>query len=480
MKALQVWIRVVMLGLVVSWVPVAEASPYWGSTEAEAWQAGRTTAQETHPWADLPHAVGDARDDLAMFGLAAEFLSIWQVDIPGDPEFGGMREGEHLPDIIQTDNTSESIWVWTRYYELTGDNQYHQNVLDAWTYCMNYPAYLEEGGSTEYNGYYRMYNCGWAVRAAQKYLDIYGDDTYQAYADSCASYLRYHTLSRPGSGFYRYVNPPVLSWAMGNLYYVGMRQNNAEWRAEAVRQAEEKIKVWIEDEPALLANETWAMSGGATMWGLLESYFCAHPAEIDTWVPLYKDYMDVFSSAGDFQNAWNGWYALGHWATGVALEDAYHIGVHSDLTDYLIAQDGDLDGGIPARPEDTDDMDQTWVTNYLVYMGLDERLPPAADVPVAGPAIETRIALLAGPNPAHGRADVRFQLARPQQVWLEVFDAAGRKVTDLAAGQLPAGRHQVSWQGEDSAGRRVPAGVYALRLHTAEGASAMRSFVWVR
>jgi len=30
------------------------------------------------------------------------------VDIPGS-DFGGMREGEHLPDIIQTDNTSESI-----------------------------------------------------------------------------------------------------------------------------------------------------------------------------------------------------------------------------------------------------------------------------------------------------------------------------------------------------------------------------------
>ncbi|MCK4304322.1 MAG: hypothetical protein KAY24_08805, partial [Candidatus Eisenbacteria sp.] len=365
----------------------ARATPYWGPAEIE----GKRMVQQEQivPWpSSIRHDFFESRSPLEgkigyleMFGRIAEFLSIWQVHDPGDPAFGGMREGEHLPDIIQTDNTSESIWVWSRYRELTGDDQYHQNILDAFTYSMNYPAYLEEGTSSPVSGYYRMYNCGWATRAELKYRQVYGDDTYKDYGDSCASYIRYHTLDRPSYWFYRYVNPPVLSWALGNLYFAGIHGANVEWMEEAVRQARERVKVWVEEEPELLGNETWAMSGGATMWGLLSSFFSAHPESADAWVPLYKDWMDVFSDPGEFQNAWNGWYALGHWATGTALDDPYHLDLHIMLADTLIAEDGDGDGGIPARPEDSDDMDQTWVSNYLAFMGLHPLLAPAAALP---------------------------------------------------------------------------------------------------
>jgi len=196
-----------------------------------------------------------------------------------------------------------------------------------------------------------MYNCGWAVTAELKFRQVYGDYTYQAYGDSCGSYIRYNELQRPASGFNRYVNPPVYSWALGNLYNAGIHTANLAWIDAAVTKAGAAVKAWVEEEPTLLSNETWAMSGGATMWGLLNSYFRRYDAQIPAWLQTYKDYMDVFATPGDFTNAWNGWYALGHRAVGEALQDAYHLGVHVVLTDTLIAEDGDGDGGILAQPE---------------------------------------------------------------------------------------------------------------------------------
>jgi flagellar hook assembly protein FlgD len=54
-----------------------------------------------------------------------------------------------------------------------------------------------------------------------------------------------------------------------------------------------------------------------------------------------------------------------------------------------------------------------------------------------------------------------------------VLDVGGRRVWSRA---LPgtAGRHRVAWDGRDSGGARVPAGVYFARL---TGSSGARRFV---
>ncbi|MBD3237924.1 MAG: hypothetical protein GF330_14590 [Candidatus Eisenbacteria bacterium] len=471
-----------ILCCVIALGSLASATPYWGPEEVAARSRAREAGEAPPVWKAPSRPAASAgpltRDEyFDMFEREAAFLDVWQNHVPGDPEFGGMREGEHLPDIIQTDNTSESIWVWSRYYELTGDNRYYQNIQDAFTYCMNFPAYNEEGGDSETYGYYRMYNCGWAVRAVQKYYDVYGDDTYMAYADSCASYLRHHTLIRPGPGFYGYVNPPVLSWAMGNLYWYGVRQDNAEWRAEAVRQAGEYVKAWVEEEPYLLEDEEWAMSGGATMWGLLASYFVVHPDERDDWLAIYKDDLATWATPGEHQNAWNGWYALGHWTVAEVLDDPYHYTQHQTLTDFLIAEDADLDGGIPTRPEDTDEMDQTWVANYLAYMGCDPFLAPAADAPpiASAPSLQ----LSAGPHPAVGDVRLRFALAQPGEVTLAIHDSNGRQVRALAGGWHAAGPHEVVWHGRDDHGRPTTSGAYYAVLG-ATGDRVSRPVIWLR
>jgi len=59
-------------------------------------------------------------------------------------------------------------------------------------------------------------------------------------------------------------------------------------------------------------------------------------------------------------------------------------------------------------------------------------------------------------------------------VRLAVFDAAGRLVRVLENGERPAGDYSVVWDGRDSWGSRVDAGVYYCRLTAGEYSSASK------
>jgi flagellar hook assembly protein FlgD len=73
--------------------------------------------------------------------------------------------------------------------------------------------------------------------------------------------------------------------------------------------------------------------------------------------------------------------------------------------------------------------------------------------------------LLGGsPNPFNPRTQIHFELAENETVDLAVFDARGCRVSSLARGTWPAGRHSVSWDGRDERGRALASGVYFVRL----------------
>jgi hypothetical protein len=78
-------------------------------------------------------------------------------------------------------------------------------------------------------------------------------------------------------------------------------------------------------------------------------------------------------------------------------------------------------------------------------------------------------------NPTHGRLQVRFGLPRPAVATVAVFDVAGRKVAELLDENRDAGWHDLSWDGRGEDGRRVPQGVYLLRLESGGEVSVQRS-----
>lgn len=71
------------------------------------------------------------------------------------------------------------------------------------------------------------------------------------------------------------------------------------------------------------------------------------------------------------------------------------------------------------------------------------------------------------PNPFNPTTTIRYDTARPGHVSVRIYDVNGALVTVLEDGQLPAGRHQVTWNGRNGRGHEVSSGVYFCRLSTA-------------
>lgn len=94
------------------------------------------------------------------------------------------------------------------------------------------------------------------------------------------------------------------------------------------------------------------------------------------------------------------------------------------------------------------------------------RIQPAPTTGVDdGPAGIGRLRAL--PNPFRSRTTIEFTLESPAPVELTIFDSTGRRVRHLAAREYAAGTHDLTWNGRSDAGARLPAGIYFVRLGTA-------------
>jgi hypothetical protein len=71
------------------------------------------------------------------------------------------------------------------------------------------------------------------------------------------------------------------------------------------------------------------------------------------------------------------------------------------------------------------------------------------------------------PNPLSAGCTIGFDLPRPADAELAIFDLGGRQVATLASGPQEPGRHQLRWDATDASGARVGAGIYFVRFHTA-------------
>lgn len=70
------------------------------------------------------------------------------------------------------------------------------------------------------------------------------------------------------------------------------------------------------------------------------------------------------------------------------------------------------------------------------------------------------------PNPFTSRMQVRFSLPATQPVQVAVYDLRGHRVRVLLDGTLPAGGHELGWDGRDAQGGTLASGTYFLRLQS--------------
>lgn len=83
------------------------------------------------------------------------------------------------------------------------------------------------------------------------------------------------------------------------------------------------------------------------------------------------------------------------------------------------------------------------------------------------------------PNPFNPETQIGFSLARGARTVLRIYDVAGRLVATLLDRDLPAGRHEVTWRGNDSRDRPVATGVYFYQVRSG-GEVLTRSMVLLK
>ncbi len=112
----------------------------------------------------------------------------------------------------------------------------------------------------------------------------------------------------------------------------------------------------------------------------------------------------------------------------------------------------------------------SWESGLQVGSKQCERSPGSSEGAESVPALD----LAVSPSPASGRASLQLTLPVRCTVRAAVYDIMGRKVRTLHDGELPAGRHDLRWNGRDEMERKVAPGVYLTRLATAEGTRTAR------
>ncbi|MFZ1948224.1 MAG: M20/M25/M40 family metallo-hydrolase [bacterium] len=86
-------------------------------------------------------------------------------------------------------------------------------------------------------------------------------------------------------------------------------------------------------------------------------------------------------------------------------------------------------------------------------------------------------AVSASPNPLVAGTRIAFALSSQSEITARVYDVRGREVRTLFSGSLPAGAHQVVWQGDAANGAPVSPGVYFATVATEAGERSTKIMV---
>lgn len=79
------------------------------------------------------------------------------------------------------------------------------------------------------------------------------------------------------------------------------------------------------------------------------------------------------------------------------------------------------------------------------------------------------------PNPFNPSTKIEYALPEASITRLIVFDVLGREVARLVDGIVEAGRHSITWNATDGAGRILSSGIYLYRM-SATSVSTHKAF----
>lgn len=174
-----------------------------------------------------------------------------------------------------------------------------------------------------------------------------------------------------------------------------------------------------------------------------------------------------------------------HWGTGsTGVTYSADIDTASQLA-ARVAADLPLAGGLTAGPAalglalrfSFGSIPAAAAETVTVVTSLQSSPPTGVEEEETPPAPPR--ALSVGPVPFESDLRLVLRLAQRGRVTLEVFDVRGRLVRELKRGVMPAGDHELVWDGRTDGGRRASAGIYFVR-YRGEGITETRRAVRLR
>ncbi|MDD4051941.1 MAG: C25 family cysteine peptidase, partial [candidate division Zixibacteria bacterium] len=143
----------------------------------------------------------------------------------------------------------------------------------------------------------------------------------------------------------------------------------------------------------------------------------------------------------------------------------------ADGTTYWTAVTGDNGVAVFALPEGNTDNIRMTVFIPGVVAAATEAVPSIiADADDDDNPLPTKFDLQQNfPNPFNPATTIRFSLARMGEVSLEIYNILGQLVATPVEENLPAGQHDVVWDGQDRNGEPVSSGMYIYCLRSDEG-----------
>jgi hypothetical protein len=110
---------------------------------------------------------------------------------------------------------------------------------------------------------------------------------------------------------------------------------------------------------------------------------------------------------------------------------------------------------------------------FKIYLGTAEEVKDAADEPTNTRPSRYRL-YQNFPNPFNPSTSISFDLPSSGNVKLGIFNILGRRVITLIDEHLDTGSHLVQWNGRDSNGEAVAAGMYFARLAAGDYSASIK------
>ena len=78
------------------------------------------------------------------------------------------------------------------------------------------------------------------------------------------------------------------------------------------------------------------------------------------------------------------------------------------------------------------------------------------------------------PNPFESSTEIEFVLGQSGHADVSVYNVGGQRVVRLANETFPAGPQRLSWDGRGNDGKRLPSGVYFVKLQVEDYTSVRK------